>query len=221
MTQRGWISAIVQYIWCGVDSNVSKRGLVFMSCIRPCGGLVIAGVTVWGLIIRLLRRFAVQSIRCDLLLLVCVCLLVATVSPKNSWTFKMRFEVWTSVGPKNHVLGWEPDPPGEGEILGRHHPEHCKVYGISRVFHSYSTAAMRPFAATCCESSSMCSLRSVSSLFVIFVVCWYWGTTMCWQLMWLPAFKIPKLINPSIETLSSRYARTVGLKPWRYLFSRN
>ena len=106
----------------------------------------------------------------------------------------MRFEVWTSVGPRNHVLGWEPDPPGEGEILGRHHPEHCKVYGISRVCHSYSTAAMRPFAAIRCESYSMCSLRSVSSLFVIFVVCWYWGTTMCWQLLWLPAFKIPKLI---------------------------
>ena len=140
VTQCGWISAIVQYIWCGVDSNVSKRGLVFVSCMRPCGGLVIARVTVWGLIIRLLRRFAVQSIRCDLLLLVCVSV-GRNREPKNGWTFKMRFEVWTSVGPRNHLLGWGPDPPGEGAILGRYHPENCKVYGISCVCHSYLTAA--------------------------------------------------------------------------------
>jgi len=30
----------------------------------------------------------------------------------------MRFGLWTRMGPANHVLGYGPDPPMEGAILG-------------------------------------------------------------------------------------------------------
>ena len=38
-------------------------------------------------------------------------------SAKRAEPIEMPFEVWTRVGPLNHVLDGGPDPPREGAIL--------------------------------------------------------------------------------------------------------
>ena len=46
---------------------------------------------------------------------------------KTDKPIEMPFGLWTPVGPRNHVLGGQPDPPKEGAILGGHVLPHCKL----------------------------------------------------------------------------------------------
>jgi len=82
--------------------------------------------------------------RCGLLLLVFrslyVCPLdITTCCANTAEPIEVPFGVWSRVGPRNHVLGGGPDPPGEGAILGRHLPTGCKVEGISGMQLIFST----------------------------------------------------------------------------------
>jgi len=66
----------------------------------------------------------VQTAEMQLLLLMfcglCVDLLDVTMNcAKTDELIKMPFGFWSRVGPRNYLLGVDPDPPGEGAIFGR------------------------------------------------------------------------------------------------------
>ena len=54
--------------------------------------------------------------RCSVFCLtVYMCLLDTSVSPtKTDEPIQIPFSFWSLIGPRNHVLGWGPDPPGVG-----------------------------------------------------------------------------------------------------------
>ena len=57
-----------------------------------------------------------------------VCRSVTLVSPaKTAAPIEMPFGLRTRVGPRNHVLDGDPDPPWEGAILKGKGPSHCKI----------------------------------------------------------------------------------------------
>jgi len=49
-----------------------------------------------------------------------VCLSVTVMNPaKMAELIEMRFELWTWVGLRNHVVDWSPDPPHKWQFWGR------------------------------------------------------------------------------------------------------
>jgi len=51
---------------------------------------------------------------------------------KMAEPIKMLFELWTWVGPGNHVLDGDPDPPCKGAILRGKGAAHCEVSSAMR-----------------------------------------------------------------------------------------
>jgi len=62
---------------------------------------------------------------------------------KTAEPIEMPFELWTRVGPRNHVFDGGSDPPFEGAILKREEAAYCKMQGIPQ--YRPCAAPMRPY----------------------------------------------------------------------------
>jgi len=114
--------------------------------------------------------------RCSLIC-VSVCLLVTPA--KMAQPIELPFGLWTRVGPRNHALVRDPNPPGEGAVLG----------DVSRLIVKYrericSAAAKRLTQSRCCfgcvlgcleieEDGCECRLRLNTFLFMS-MCSWMW-----------------------------------------------
>jgi len=115
---------MISWSWVAIDwrsavvSGVNNRSIFIQQVYRVwlLPGQQQVGYSYW---------VASHAQRCSLLLQkfcgLCVCLCVSlsiTMScVKTAELIEMTFAVWTQVGPRNHVLGVGPDPPGKGAIL--------------------------------------------------------------------------------------------------------
>ena len=110
-----------------------------------------------------------------------VCLYVYLLN-KMAEPVEMPFGLWTWVGPRNHALVWEPDPPKGSGNVGGHVPIHCKVLA------GYTISMWRDWYTVWDEDSG--GMRNHAFVAILlqlhFVTCCILlaASSDCWSLLW-------------------------------------